>query len=171
MKIDRNNRLFRGPGILGLNRSQTAAPSSGPVKNDQTMLSKQALLIVQMQNKIRAIEQARENAENSPEAKMLENLKKSMDILKTCTTIAARLRAGDHVPLKDLQYLKRYDPQGYQLAMASRKPKVHPKEWKSAIPEEEQASSDSRSAESAETSAPEMSSLSGDTGGSTEGGV
>ena len=65
-------------------------------------------------------------------------MQKTMEILKICNKIAARIRAGDHVPLKDLRYLMKHDVQAYQMAMVSRKPKEDPKEWESAIPNEEQ---------------------------------
>lgn len=140
MRINAVGGLFRGycDAGFGGNKAGISSPFEGHAKSDQLTLSKQALSLIQMQSKIREIEQAKENAENCSETHMLESMKKAMDVLKTCSTIAARVRAGDKVPLKDLRYLMDNDPQGYQLAMASRKPKVNPKEWKSAIPEEKQ---------------------------------
>ena len=65
-------------------------------------------------------------------------MRKTMQIMKICNKIAARIRAGDHVPLKDLRYLMKHDIRAYQMAMASRKPKEDPKEWESAIPKGEE---------------------------------
>ena len=59
-----------------------------------------------------------------------------MKILKICSKIAARIQAGDNVPLKDLQYLMKNNPLAYKMAMASRKPKKDPKECESVVPKE-----------------------------------
>lgn len=74
----------------------------------------------------------------SIEAQALDSLRETMEMLKICNKIAARIQAGDNVPLKDLRYLMKHNIRAYQLAMASRKPKEAPKEWESAIPKEEQ---------------------------------
>lgn len=128
---------YRTSGLAG-NKAGVSSPLAGTAKRDQVTLSKQVLAVVQMQNRLRAIDQAREDAKNSPEAQALETLRETTKIMKICNKIAARIRAGDHVPLKDLRYLKKHDMQAYLLAMTSRKPKEDPKEWKSAIPKEEQ---------------------------------
>ena len=118
------------------------APGGRPpwarASRDQVTLSKQVLAVVQMQNRLRAIEQAREDAKNSPEAQALESMRKALEVMKVCNKIAARIRAGDTVPLKDLRYLMKHDMRAYQLAMASRKPKEDPKKWDSAVPRAEQ---------------------------------
>lgn len=138
MRINTIDSMVRGNQIFGFGGSRAEKPSSllGRVKGDQLTLSEQVLAIIQHQNKIREIE---ERAGNSPEAQAVDNLSKAMKVLKVCSKIAARIRAGDKVPLKDLQYLMRNDPQAYRMAMASRKPKDAPKEWESAVPKDEQA--------------------------------
>lgn len=136
MKVNGVGVLFNGycaPGSAG-KKAGVSSPLSGRSKSDQVTLSKQVLAVVQLQNRLRAIGQARENAENSPEAQALDSLKKTMEIMKICSKIAARIQAGDHVPLKDLRYLMKHNVRAYQMAMATRKPKEDPKEWKSAIP-------------------------------------
>ncbi len=120
------------------NKTGVSSPLAGGAKTDQVTLSKQVLAVIQMQNRIRAIEQAREDAENSPEVKALKSMRKTMEIQKICNKIAARIRAGDRVPLKDLRYLRKHDIRAYQMAMASRKPKENPKKWESAIPKKQQ---------------------------------
>ena len=107
MKINAAGGLSRGyfSSGFGGNKAETSSFLAGRAKSDQVTLSKQALAVVQMQNRIRAIEQAKENAENSPEAQVLDSMQKAMKILKICNKIAARIRAGDRVPLKDLRYL------------------------------------------------------------------
>lgn len=140
MKVNAAGSLFHGycASESGGNKAGVSSPLAGRAKSDQVTLSKQVLAVVQMQNRIKAIEQAKENAKNSPEAQVLDSMQKAMKVLKICNKIAARIRAGDNVPLKDLRYLMKNNPQAYQMAMASRKPKEDPKEWESAIPKEEQ---------------------------------
>lgn len=136
MKVNGTGGSFYGYCTSGLagKKAGVSSPLSGGVKSDQVTLSKQVLAVVQMQNRLRAIEQARENAENSPEVQALDSMRKTLEIMKTCSKIAARIQAGDRVPLKDLRYLMKHDIRAYQMAMASRKPKEDPKKWKSAIP-------------------------------------
>ncbi len=155
MKINVAGGLFRSyrASDFGGNKADTSSPSTGRAKRDQFILSKQVLEVIQIQNSIMEIEQAKKSARNSPEAQMLDNTKKAMDVLKTCSKIAARIRDGDKVPLKDLQYLMKNDPQAYQMAMASRKPKDDSKEWERAISNGEQEDRQSD----------------GDTGGQTDG--
>lgn len=140
MNVNAAGGLFRGycvPAAAG-KKAGASSPLADRAKSDQVTLSKQVLAVVQMQNRLRAIEQAKEQAKNAPEAQVLDSMRKAMKVLKICNKIAARVRAGDHVPLEDLRYLMKHDVQAYQMAMASRKPKEDPKEWESAIPNEEQ---------------------------------
>ena len=141
MRISGNGGIFGGYRVPGIGNNKTGVTSdlTGRAKSDQVVLSKQVLAVIEIQNRIRQIEQAKEDANNSPEMKQLESMMKFMKTLEACSKIAARIQAGDKVPLKDLQYLMEKDSQMYQMAMASRKPKENPKECKSAIPEEEQA--------------------------------
>ena len=183
MKVNAAGGLFHSYGASGFggDKAGVSSPLAGRAKSDQVTLSKQVLAVVQMQNRLRAIEQARENAENSPEAQALDSMRKAMKVMKACNKIAARIRAGDHVPLKDLRYLMKNDPQAYQMAMAARKPKEDPKKWESAIPKEEEQET-RQSADHAETQtdgvqaspgcecSSGMSSDSGGTGTGTGGG-
>lgn len=140
MKVNAAGGFFHSYSASGSVGTKAGGPSPlmGRPTSDQVTLSKQVLAVVQLKNRLRAVEQARQDAENSPEAQMLESMRKAMEVQKACNKIAARVRAGDRVPLKDLRYLLKHDPQGYQMAMASRKPKEDPKKWKSAIPKEKQ---------------------------------
>ena len=140
MKINAAGGLFSGYRTSGAggNKAGVSSPLAGRANSDQVTLSKQVLAVVQMQNRLRAIEQANENAKNSPEAQALESMRKAMKTMKACSKIAARIRAGDRVPLKDLRYLMKHDMRAYLLAMAARRPKEDPKKWDSAIPKEKQ---------------------------------
>lgn len=140
MKVNAAGGLFHSYGASGPSGTGAGGPSAlgARASRDQVTLSKQVLAVVQMQNRLRAIEQAREDAKNSPEAQALESMRKALEVMKVCNKIAARIRAGDTVPLKDLRYLMKHDMRAYQLAMASRKPKEDPKKWDSAVPRAEQ---------------------------------
>ena len=140
MKVNGTGGLFYGYRTSGLagKKVGVSSPLSRDAKSDQVTLSKQVLAVVQAQNRLRAIEQARKDAENSPEAQALDSMQKTMKIMKICSKIAARIRAGDQVPLKDLRYLMKHDIRSYQMAMALRKPKEDPKKWKSAVPKGEE---------------------------------
>lgn len=131
---------YRTSGSAG-KAAGVSSSLSRSVKNDQVTLSKQVLAVIQLQNRLKAIEQARVDAENSPEAQVLDSMQKTMKIMKICNKIAARVRAGDRVPLKDLRYLMKHDIRSYQMAMAARKPKEDPKKWESAIPKGEEDNS------------------------------
>ena len=63
-------------------------------------------------------------------------LTSGMDVQLRCSKIAARIRAGDKVPLKDQQYLLKNNPDLYNLAMIARRAKEHPKKWDSLVPKE-----------------------------------
>ncbi len=128
-----------GSGLPWQQGLARAASPAGQAQGDRVDLSQQAAALAQSMNRLRQLRQAAENAQRSPEASLLESMREAMEILKTCITIAARVRAGDKVPRKDLQYLMKHDMRAYQLAMAARRPKEDPKEWKSAVPKERQA--------------------------------
>ena len=128
-----------GAGLPWRQGGVRAASPAGQAQGDRVDLSQQAAALAQSMNRLRQLRQAAENAQRSPEASLLESMREAMEILKTCSTIAARVRAGDKVPRKDLQYLMKHNMRAYQLAMAARRPKEDPKEWKSAVPKERQA--------------------------------
>lgn len=60
------------------------------------------------------------------------------EIRENCAKIAARIRKGDKVPLKDMRYLMKHDARLYVLTMAMRQEKEDPKKWKSVLKNEEQ---------------------------------
>lgn len=110
-------------------------------RGDRLTLSRQALSILEQRNREnweqaqRRREQAKGQGKN--EEKMLDSLERGLRTMKLCNRIAARIRAGDRVPPEDLRYLMKNDPAGYRLAMAMRKPKEHPKEWESALEDQD----------------------------------
>lgn len=176
MKINQVGSSWEtNPAAGGFSQGGKAALLSGRCQQDRVTLSKDALALAQSLSRIQEIRRAKEDAENTPEATMLESMKETMEILQTCRTIAARVQAGDKVPLKDLRYLMKHDIRGYQLAMSMRRQKENPKEWKSAIPEEREKTeaagkSDSKTTQTTQTaqtapSGGEAASSGGDYGG------
>lgn len=102
----------------------------------------------------RAVRQNQQMGDNmQSEEAQLKHLEKDLKAMKTCHKIAARVMAGDKVPPEDLQYLMTHDPEGYKLALAMRKPKADPKEYKSALDKEErgEAQAGQESASASET--------------------
>lgn len=77
-------------------------------------------------------------------------LTSGMDVQLRCSKIAARIRAGDKVPLKDQQYLLKNNPDLYNLAMIARRAKEHPKKWDSLVPKENKEESPGESTAAAE---------------------
>lgn len=112
--------------------------------SDRLALSRQVSAIVAEHN--RQIEAARRAAQNkeragtsggSGEEALLDAMNKRLKAALKCQKIAARIMAGDKVPLEDRRYLENGDPEGYKLALAMRKPKKDPKEWESVLDEED----------------------------------
>ncbi len=81
----------------------------------------------------------------------LEALSKALKVMDKCQKIASRIMRGDKVPPQDEMYLLEQDPDGYKLALACRRPKEKPKEWKSVLDEEDRESGSIKSAGAAES--------------------
>lgn len=71
----------------------------------------------------------------------MDSLKKMMEVMKLCAEIASRIRHGDNVPQKDMDFLINSDPAQYLMAILMREAKEHPKEWDSIVPNEESSQS------------------------------
>lgn len=78
------------------------------------------------------LKQRLEHIEQQKDAKTEE-----LKILERCLKIALRIAAGDHVPQKDMQYLREHYPDLYAQAMLMRTPKKEPKEYESLVEDEE----------------------------------
>ncbi len=140
------------PAAQGKQAPKVAASRPG---TDRVTLSRQAAALLLAQQQERAQRKAEQREKNwwqldliqkEEDGSPADGLKRDMKRQQTCQKIAARIMAGDKVPPEDLKYLMEHDMQGYQLAMASRQIKEHPKEWKSALEKEEQDSESSGSA-------------------------
>lgn len=178
MKIDNTpwNLWVQRNTSLSRNTSSSkgmTTPPAGLGKNDRVVLSQQILALLENTSKLQQMEQTQREAESASQKDMLDTLSETMKIMKTCNLIASRVMAGDKVPMKDLKYLMEHDIKGYQLAMAMRRQKAKPKEWKSAIPQEEKAAqqaSESSQTQDTGTPAVESSEGSSSSGDSTSSG-
>jgi len=151
MELSVNGRLKRAAQVTraapqaekkGTNgRAALAKPGS-----DKTSWSQGALAFLQELDRQdmerRQKELAREDSGD------LEALSKALKVMEKCRKIASRIMRGDKVPPQDEMYLLEQDPDGYKLALACRKPKEKPKEWKSVLDEEDRERGAVRSADS-----------------------
>lgn len=113
-----------GPGSKGLLACRP--------REDRLVLSRQVLTLLEQRNR-ENWQRSQQPEEEKNQDRLLDSLERELKTMKTCDKIAARIRGGDRVPPEDLRYLLKYDPAGYRLAMAMRKPKQNPKEWESAL--------------------------------------
>lgn len=161
MELDLTSRLKRNQAAARtsaqIEKSQAPAKAQKPSvmsKEDRLSLSRQAVAYLEEQNRQfqEKLEQhRRESAERVTQISLgegksedeLKGLDKSMKAMQKCQKIAARIMRGDKVPPEDEQYLANNDPEGYKLALALRKPKKHPKEWKSVLDDEDRKGSES----------------------------
>lgn len=105
-------------------------------QRDRLVLSRQVVSLLEQRNR-ENWQRSQQPEEEKSEDQLLDSLDRELKTMKLCNRIAARIRAGDRVPPEDLRYLMKNDPAGYRLAIAMRKPKKDPKEWESALGEEE----------------------------------
>ena len=112
---------------------------------DKLTLSRQAVAFVEersrnMWDEVREREQRRQSRMNSaaqPADGELGLLSQGLKMLEMCEKIAASIMRGDKVPLEDLRFLMKNDPDGYRLAMALRRHKEDPEEMDSVLEDEE----------------------------------
>lgn len=145
-RTERRNRSAPARAIpsKGEQVQQQSSPLQRTSRSDRMTLSRQALAYLEEQNQ-QAQEQARLEAERktngkSEEEQALDLLNKSLKAMKKCEKIAARIMAGDKVPPEDERYLAENDMEGYRMALALRRPKKDPKEWKSVLEDEDRKS-------------------------------
>ncbi len=127
-------------------RKKAGAHETHGVKKDAIEWSRQAIEYMR-QSQQEAMEQLQKKREEEILLRDKEAKEKSLDALEKmlraqdlCMKIAARIMRGDKVPPEDEKFLMENDPNGYKLAMACRKPKKHPKEWKSLLKDEDRQS-------------------------------
>lgn len=186
MELDLTSRLRRGREVTRPQTRTEAAPSQrksagggGASKSDRLTLSRQAVKILEEQNRrfeeeLRARREARmaeysertESDDTTADEASVDQLEKSLKVMDKCQKIAARIMRGDKVPPEDEQYLMNNDPEGYKLTLALRKPKKHPKEWESVLDDEDKKAESS--GENGEGSGPEEVSAAEGSGGSDQ---
>lgn len=109
-----------------------SAPSIGG-RTDRASWSRQALALIEEQNRLAWEKPEGEQEENSRFRKLEKDLKKQEKLMK----IFARIRNGDIVPQEDLNYLANNDPASFVLAMAQRQPKRNPQRCESVLDDED----------------------------------
>ena len=80
-------------------------------------------------------------------------LLEAAEAARLCAKIAARVRAGDRVPMKDLRYLLKTDPDLYLMAMIMRQEKEDPKKWETLLKDRQEARDSGDTAETGEAPA------------------
>lgn len=121
-------------------------------REDRLSLSKQALAMLEEQNRQAREQKAKEIEEMKQSANSeIDAAAKALKKMLKCQKIAARIMAGDKVPPEDEKYLMDNDPESYKLAIAMRKPKEDPKEYDSVLDDEDREGG----AESTEAMEPE----------------
>ncbi len=131
---------------------------------DTQSWSKDALEWLEQQQQIQLEIQARQEqrrmergndglSELSQANKMLDTAAEGLRRQNLCAEIAARIRRGDKVPLKDKAFLMKSDPELYRLAMLMRKPKKHPEKCKSVLKDEDEKQINEEGTSSADTGA------------------
>ena len=65
--------------------------------------------------------------ENKEEKNDYDSMTKTQKIILQCAKIAAQIKKGNKVSIKDLQFLLKHDHQLYMLAMVSKQPNDNPK--------------------------------------------
>lgn len=188
MELDLTSRLKRSQNVARASanpeKSDTPVRTQKPAvgsKEDRLSLSRQAVAYLEEQNRQfqEKLEQhRRESAERVTHIAIgkeqsdtdADSLGKAMKTMQKCQKIAARIMRGDKVPPEDEQYLMNNDPDGYKLALALRKPKKNPKEWKSVLDDEDRNGGESVDGASEAPSEGGVSSAEGSAGTSEGGG-
>ena len=98
-------------------------------------------------------------------------LVEAAEAARLCAKIAARIREGDRVPMKDLRYLLKTDPDLYLMAMIMRQEKEDPEKWDSLLKDKEQSPDSGQTAQSEVSGASSAAPEGAPSGGSASGGT
>lgn len=139
MELGGTGEVKRGGRVIQAKTPTAKKGTSGLTVNtqaraDRLALSRQVVNCLEERNRRLMEAGQKKDSEASGANKLLE---KGLKVLNKCQKIYARIAAGDKVPPEDLRYLEKNDPEGFKLALAMRRPKKHPKEWKSVLDEED----------------------------------
>lgn len=136
--------------ITSVPAEKNAQKSGTGPRSDHLSISLQTASYIQEQDRItqeiaKIVERFTANRRSSGMAEEQggtedDMLAEELKIKQRCQKIAARIMAGDKVPPQDMQYLSQNDMQTFKLAMAARMmaPKKKPKEWESALEDEDE---------------------------------
>lgn len=127
-------------------QKNTAAASKPEQKRlDRLELSRQALEQVQKLQKARKVKRE----EQTGLSVLLESAEKETEsqsgqfrTMALCQKIAARIRKGDKVPIRDQRYLMENDPELYRMSILLRQENKHPQKYKSLLKKEDKSPSE-----------------------------
>lgn len=143
-------RLGIGMQIVNLGRKQTVGNSGRqavPANGIYLDFSQEGMQnLTNRDGMLAQLVQRLEHVEKQTDAKTEE-----LKVLERCLKIALRIAAGDHVPQKDMQYLREHYPELYAQAMLMRTPKKEPKEYESLLEDEEEAAQENKGETGTET--------------------
>lgn len=143
-------RLGIGMQIVNLGRKQTVGNSGRqavPANGIYLDFSQEGMQnLTNRDGMLAQLVQRLEHVEKQTDAKTEE-----LKVLERCLKIALRIAAGDHVPQKDMQYLREHYPELYAQAMLMRTPKKEPKEYESLLEDEEEAAQENKGEAGTET--------------------
>lgn len=112
------------------NEDKNTVNSKKTSANDKCDISNEAKAFIKMQNDL--LEEKNALLElicnkNKKEENEYDSMTKTQKILLQCIKIAAQIKKGNKVSIKDLQFLLKHDHQLYMLAMVSKQPNDNPK--------------------------------------------
>ncbi len=143
-------RLGIGMQIVNLGRKQSVGNSGRqavPANGIYLDFSQEGMQnLTNRDGMLAQLVQRLEHVEKQTDAKTEE-----LKVLERCLKIALRIAAGDHVPQKDMQYLREHYPELYAQAMLMRTPKKEPKEYESLLEDEEEAAQENKGEAGTET--------------------
>lgn len=165
-----------GPAGKGMSDKAGAASSGIWPETDKLTLTRQAMEKLAAQSeRLQKLLEPEEPARQFPYLwdmdgeenghSELDAMEEGLKTMRRCMEIARRIMRGDKVPPEDERYLMENDPNGFKLAMAMRRPKKHPKEWKSVLEDEK------KSEQSGEGGGKESVPAAEASGGASEGGA
>ena len=137
-EVRRGGRIISAGTPARSKGAELPGPNARAGRADRVALSAQALRFLEEQNR-QVQEEARRRQESGEGGGLVKSLERDLKKLDKCQKIYARIASGDKVPPEDRLYLERHDPEGFKLALAMRRPKKNPREWKSLLDDEDRA--------------------------------
>lgn len=123
---------------------------SGKAKTDTLTLTAEARKFLDTQKELENAEKMKKKQPKDDLERFIENLNKKDDDEKSsrfldmakCMKIARRILNGDKVPLKDMRFLARKDPDLYKMALTFKRHNPEPKKYKTVLDEGDEESNE-----------------------------